>query len=59
MEIHDVVAADIGAHLPNGFEEGRLSIAHSATDFDDDDFCVVGLGHLMHASLNFVGDVRG
>ncbi len=52
-----VVAAQFLPHLPDGFHEGqRLDVAHRAANFDDGDIHI--LRHLLHRSLDFIGDVR-
>ena len=52
-----VVAAEVLAHLADGFEEGkRLDVADGAADLDDGDVAV--RGDLAHGVLDLVGDVR-
>ena len=44
-DVHEqrVVAAELEAHLADGFEEGkRFDVADGAADFDDDDVDAVG-----------------
>src|SRR6266511_1775944 len=52
-----VFAAQLLAHLADGFEEGkRLDVAHGAADLADDDVDIVR--DLLHRRLDLVGDVR-
>ncbi len=52
-----VVAAEVLAHLADGFEEGkRLDVADGAADLDDGDVAVGA--DLAHGVLDLVGDVR-
>ena len=51
-----VLAAELLAHLADGFEEGeRLDVADGAADLDDGDLAVGG--DLAHGVLDLVGDV--
>ena len=51
-----VFAAQLLAHLADGFEEGqRLDVADRAADLDDGDIAV--RRHLAHGVLDLVGDV--
>ncbi|MCU1222774.1 MAG: hypothetical protein JWQ42_867 [Edaphobacter sp.] len=51
-----VVAAEILAHLADGFEEGEgLDVAYGAADLDDGDFCL--RRDLAHGVLYLVSDV--
>ena len=54
---HGIFAAQLLAHLADGFEERqRFDVADGAADFDDRDIGAVG-GHFAHGVLDFVGDV--
>ena len=56
MNEDGVVAAEVLAHLADGFEEGEgLDIADGSANFDDGYVAV--LGDLAHGVLDFVGDV--
>ena len=57
VHVQRVLAAVVGAHLADGFQEGqRFDIAHGAADLDDGD---VGVSRAFaHLQLDFVGDVR-
>ena len=51
-----VVAAELLAHLADGFEEGEgFDVAYGAADFDQSDVAV--RRHLAHGVLDLVGDV--
>ena len=57
MDEDGVFAAELLAHLADGFEEGeRFDVADGAADFDDGDVGAVG-GDLAHGVFDFVGDV--
>ncbi len=57
MDEDRVFAAELQAHLPDGFQKRqRLDVTHSAANLDDDDVHVGG--HLAQGSFDFVGDVR-
>ncbi len=58
-EVHEtgVVAAELQAHLPDGFQERQgLDIAHRAADLDDGHVRIAGSG--ANEMLDLVGDVR-
>ncbi len=56
MDEESVLAAELLAHLADGFKEGkRLDIADGAADFADDDIDIVG--NLLHGGFDFVGYV--
>ena len=56
MDEDSVVAAEILAHLADGFEEGEgFDVAYRAADFDDGD---VAVGRdLAHGVFDLIGDV--
>ncbi len=57
MDEAGVLAAEVLAHLADGFEEGkRLDVAYGAADLDDGDFAV-GCD-FAHRVFDLVGDVR-
>ncbi len=57
VDEESVVAAQVLAHLANGFEEGEgLDVTDGSADLDDGDVAVVG--DLAHGVLDLVGDVR-
>ena len=59
VDVEDVVAADVLAHLADGLEEGqRLDVADGAADLDDDDVGAAVAGDAADALLDLVGDVR-
>ena len=56
MDEAGVVAAEVLAHLADGFEEGEgFDVAYGAADFDDG-YVAVG-GDFAHGVFDFVGDV--
>ena len=58
VDVEDVVAADVLAHLADGLEEGqRLDVADGAADLDDDDVRAAVSGDASDALLDLVGDV--
>ena len=59
----NIVAAQVGAHLTRGLQEGlRFDIAHGSANFRDDDIggIALSIGHSLgaHNALDFIGDVR-
>src|SRR5581483_10211021 len=59
MQIQDIRAANIFAHLANGFQKWfALDIAHGATHLYNDDVRVRTPRYGVHALFNFISDVR-
>src|SRR4051794_30404314 len=59
VDVEDVAAADVLAHLADGLQERQaLDIADRATDLDDDDVSLAVAGDALHALLDLVGYVR-
>ena len=57
VDVADVVAAELQAHLPDRLEERqRLDVAHRAADLDDRHLGVAGAA--LDEGLDLVGDVR-
>ena len=57
VDVADVVAAEVQAHLPDRLEEGqRLDVADRAADLDDRDLGLAGAA--LDEELDLVGDVR-
>ena len=52
------VATEFPFELTDGFEEGRaFDVADGATDFGDDEVVLARFAEVLHALLDFVGDV--
>ena len=52
------VATEFPFELSDGFEEGRaLDVADGAADFGDDEVVLARFAEVLHALLDFVGDV--
>ena len=58
VDVDDVVAPDVLAHLADRLEEGEaLDVADGAADLDDDDVRAAVAGDALDALLDLVGDV--
>ncbi len=59
VDVQHVLAADVLAHLADGFEERQaFDVADGPADFDDDDIRIALAGDALDALLDLVRDVR-